>query len=305
MVDERQWTASLAELFGSRQRGIRVGIGDDAAVVRHRGGDLVVTCDPVIEGVHFDPDAPPTLVGRKAVNRNLSDLAAMGAAADWLVLSAVLPPALSGRRRRSLFEGVRDAAAAADCAVVGGDVAVASGPLVLTVTALGHLQQPALRRDGARPGDALHTTGPLGGSSLGHHLRFRPQLAEGAWLARQPNVSAAIDVSDGLLLDLATVLRASGGLGAVVWADRVPIARAARRLARQSGQPPLQHALGDGEDHVLLFAVRGGRPLRRGGPLEPAARRPFGRVTAEPGLHLVESDGTAREVDPAGYQHQL
>jgi thiamine-monophosphate kinase len=217
----------------------------------------------------------------------------------------VLPPELSGRRRRSLFEGVRDAAAAAGCAVIGGDVAVANGPLVLTVTALGHLRQPPLRRDGARPGDALHTTGPLGGAALGHHLRFRPQLAEGAWLGRQPNVSAAIDVSDGLLLDLATVLRASGGLGAEVWAEHVPISRAARRLARRSGRYPLQHALGDGEDHVLLFTVRGPRPLRRGGPLEPATRRPFGRVIAQPGLHLVDAQGTAREVQPVGYQHQL
>src|SRR5262249_37197501 len=148
---------------------------------------------------------------RKAVNRNLADLAAMGAIADWLLVSLVLPPRLSPAGRRRLLVGIRAAAAAGGCAVVGGDVASSRGPLTVTVTGVGHCRGRVLRRSGARAGDATHVTGPLGGPAAGHHLRFTPPLAEGAWLARAAvPATAAIDVSDGLLLDLWTLLRASG-----------------------------------------------------------------------------------------------
>lgn len=305
MVGERAVTSWLADHFGARRRDVRVGIGDDGAVVRPAHGDLVVSCDPVVEGVHFASDAPARLIGRKVVNRNLSDLAAMGAVPDWLLLSAVLPRGMSARRRRSLFEGVRAAAEEAGCAVIGGDIATTEGPLVLTVTAIGHLRSRALRRGGARAGDALHVSGPLGGASLGHHLRFNAHLAEGQWLARQPAVTAAIDVSDGLLLDLNTLLVASGGLGAELRADRIPVAPAAARLGRRDGVSALAHALGDGEDHVLLFSVRGSSALGRGGPLVAAARTPIGRVTRTPGLWLVEADGRRRQLDPTGFEHRL
>ena len=305
MVGERALTSWLAEHFATPRRDVRVGIGDDGAVVRPPGGDLVVTCDPVVEGVHFDSAAPAAAVGRKAVHRSLSDLAAMGAVADWLVVSALLPPGLSSRRRRSLFDGVRDAAALAKCAVIGGDVAATSGPLILTVTGIGHLRGRPLQRSGARPGDTLHVTGPLGGASLGHHLRFRPHLAEGQWLARQPNVTAAMDVSDGLLLDLHTLLIASGGLGAELWSDQIPVSPDAVRLARRDGTPPLEHALGDGEDHVLLFAMKARSTLPRGGPLNRIARQPFGRVMKAPGLRLIDESGAVREVEPQGFEHQL
>lgn len=303
--EERALVAWLGELFASGHRDLRVPIGDDAAVVRARGRALVATCDPVVEGVHFARGTPPAAIGRKAVNRNLSDLAAMGAHADWLLVSALLPHGLAPRTLRALFTGVRAAADAAGCAVIGGDVSATPGPLVLTVTALGHLAGRALRRDALRIGDTLHVTGPLGGSALGHHLRFRPHLSEGAWLARQRAVGAAIDVSDGLLLDLDRMLVASGGLGAELWEGQVPIAPAARRCARESGRSPLDHALGDGEDYVLLFSVRAGRRLPAGGPLLRAARAPIGRVTARPGLRAVAPDGTGRALAPSGFRHRV
>lgn len=139
MTAERTLVAWLSRLFATRRRDVVVGIGDDAAVVRPRGARLVMTCDPVVEGVHFASDAPAKLVGAKAVRRNLSDLAAMGAVPDHLLLSALLPRGLATSRRRALFAGVRAAADDAGCVVVGGDVAATPGPLVLTVTAVGHL----------------------------------------------------------------------------------------------------------------------------------------------------------------------
>ncbi len=301
---EREWTAWLAELF-PRPRSVLVGIGDDAAVVAERRGASVITTDPVIEGVHFDAGTPPSAVAAKAVNRNLADLAAMGARPHHLVASVLLPRRMPAARVRALFIGLRNAAVRADCAVVGGDVGATPGPLTLAITAVGHLGGAALRRSNARAGDALHVTGDLGGAALGHHLRFTPPVSEGVWLAERTDVRAAIDVSDGLLLDLATLLAASGGLGAELDREAVPISAAARRRSRRSGRTPLEHAMKDGEDHVLLFAVpRGGR-LPRGGPLRPAARQPIGRVTRAPGLWLVDREGTRVRLAAAGYQHEV
>jgi thiamine-monophosphate kinase len=303
MASERAFTRGLLRFFGAA-RGVMLGIGDDAAVVVNRAANSVLCCDPVIEGVHFRRGDSPDLVGRKVVNRNLSDLAAMGALADWLLVSLVLPHDYPARSRQQLLRGIRSASRAARCTVVGGDVATHRGPLVVTVTAVGHLPGRALVRSGARAGDTLHVTGPLGGSIHGHHLRFRPALREGVWLARQRAVTAAMDVSDGLLLDLATLLHASGGLGAELDAVALPIRAAARRHAR-TGPDALRAALTDGEDHVLLWTQRPGAELARGGPLTAAARSPIGRLTRRPGLWLVHSDGRRERLAPAGFEHRL
>lgn len=305
MASERELTARLASFFPSH-RDVVVGIGDDAAVVRHRHDRVVLCCDPVVQGVHFEANTKPSLIGRKAVNRNLSDLAAMGALADWLLVSLVVPKSTSTRGLLALLAGVRTAARAADCFVVGGDIATSDGPMVVTVSAFGHLPGRALTRSGAKAGDTLHVTGPLGGSILGHHLRFRPALQEGVWLARQDAVSAAMDVSDGLLLDLQTMLAASrrsgAELGAELDAASIPIRRAAHQLG-----DALQHALTDGEDHVLLWAQRPAHELSRGGPLTTRARCAIGRIIREPGLWLVQDGGRRRLPDDLqdswGFQH--
>jgi thiamine-monophosphate kinase len=213
---------------------------------------------------------------------------------------------MAARARGELFAGLRAAARAAGCVVVGGHTGVAPGPLQVAVAACGHAPARALRRDGARAGDWLHVTGPLGGAAAGRHLRFRPRLAEGLWLARQRAVRACIDVSDGLLLDLWTLLAASGrGLGAELFADALPVASAARGLARRSGRSALEHALADGEDYELLFAVAPRGRLAAGGPLAAAARAPIGRVVAEPGLWLAFAGGRRVAVPPAGFQHDV
>jgi len=303
MASERAFTRGLAQFFG-RARGVRVGIGDDAAVVDNAATNSVLCCDPVVEGVHFTRTDPPALVGRKAVNRNLSDLAAMGALADWLLVSLVLPTRYPAAARQQLLQGIRSAARAGNCTVIGGDVATSRGPLVVTVTAVGHLPGRALVRSGARAGDTVHVTGPLGGSIHGHHLRFRPALREGVWLARQRAVTAAIDVSDGLLLDLATLLHTSGGLGAELDAAAIPIRPVVLWHARDR-RTALRHALADGEDHVLLWTQKPRVVLARGGPLTGSARAPIGRVTRKPGLWLIHADGSRERLSPKGFEHRL
>lgn len=300
-LPERALTAALARWFPRDARRVPIGIGDDAAVVVNARPESVVTCDPVIEGVHFLPSTDLSLVGRKVVNRNVSDLAAMGARPDFLLVSVILRRGTSTRDRRRLFVGIRAAARACGAYVVGGDFAVADGPLVVTITAIGHLRARALRRDGARIGDSVHITGPLGGAALGRHLRFEPRVAAGEALARCAGVTAAIDVSDGLLVDLWTVIRASRVPGAELDAAAMPIAAAARRLARQDGRSALDHALTDGEDHELLVTVARGTRWPRAEELR-AARRPIGRLIREPGLWLVDGDRRER-LHVAGWQH--
>jgi thiamine-monophosphate kinase len=307
MAGERAFTAGLARFFGGH-RDLLVGIGDDAAIVRGDQRPAVLCCDPVVAGVHFTARIPPHLIGRKAVNRNLADLAAMGAEPRWLLVSLLLPRAFASTARRSLLLGIRRAAAAGSATVIGGDVATHRGPLVVTVTAIGYLPGRALTRAGAQAGDTLHVTGPLGGSIAGRHLRFRPPLAAGLWLARQRAVHAAIDISDGLLLDLATLLAQSARpgqpLGAELDAAAIPVATAAKRLANGDPQQALRRALGDGEDHELLWTQTPG-PLANGGPLTARARRPIGRLVARRGLWLRHPDGTTERLPRLGYQHAV
>ncbi len=308
MGAERELTARLAKLFDGTGQGVLLGIGDDAAVVR-TGPRTVLACDPVVEGVHFQKGTPLGLVGRKAVNRNLSDLAAMGAEPDYLLVSVLLPTGIGARRRLGLFEGIRAAAKAGSCRVVGGDVAHSPGPLVVTVSAVGKAPARPLTRRGLRPGHRLHVTGSLGGAAAGHHLRFRPRLLEGQWLAGQRGVSAAIDVSDGLLLDLWTMLEASGQpgreLGAVLDAAAVPIRPAVSAQAGRSGRTRLHHALTDGEDHELLFGVKARSRLAAGGPLTKRARRPIGQVTARPGLFVRDRRGELVRWPVEGFEHAV
>jgi thiamine-monophosphate kinase len=304
MGGERALTRRLQDWFPA-PKDARIAIGDDAAVCKNRGRESVLCVDPVVEGEHFVRGEDLALVGRKAVNRNLSDLAAMGAVADYLLVSLVLPRDLDARDLDRLLRGIRAAANKGGAFVVGGDVSSTSGPLVVTVTAIGHCEGRALLRNGARVGDAIHVTGALGGSIAGKHLRFVPRLKEGAWLARASTpCTACMDVSDGLLLDLWTMLQASGGLGAEIDAHAVPIAMAAQRLARGDRKAALLRALADGEDHELLFTVKKGRTLPTDGPLAARARKPMGRVVNEPGLWLLE-DGQRHKVAPAGHEHDV
>jgi len=306
VVSERQWTEGLVRIFPPRGTE-RVGLGDDAAVVPNAGPESVLCCDPVIEGVHFATGTAMGLVGRKAVNRNLADLAAMGAVPDWLLLSVILPRDFPSARRRQLFEGVQRAAARADCTVVGGDVAVHDGGLIVTVTAVGHCPGEVLTRTAARPGDTIHVTGALGGSGVGdRHLRFEPPLTEGVKRGRARQVGACIDVSDGLVIDLATVLRASGDLGAVLDGDRIPCSEGAHRAAAADGRSALEHALRDGEDHVLLFTLRPGAMLPAHLELPKEAREPIGAVRRGSGIRLREG-GRERplRISAGGWQHAL
>jgi thiamine-monophosphate kinase len=285
-----------------------VGPGDDAAALRLPPGELcVLTTDSVVEGVHYDPATTSAkAAGRKAVARCVSDLAAMAARPVAVVVALQLSRDTAPARARQIMSGVLQMTERIGIALVGGDVASSDGPTALNVTGLGTAPKDRIvLRWGARPGDLLCVTGELGGSILGRHLNFTPRVAEALWIVAQAKVHAMMDISDGLLLDAWRMARASR-VGMVLDPARLPISPAARRLSRSSGQSAVEHALSDGEDYELLFAVspKTARALlkQRRPPVRISA---IGQVVAQPGLWLRDEQGRRVRCRPRGWVHGL
>ena len=249
-------------------------VGDDAAVV---GEGLLLASDAIVEGVDFPPGAPAADVGWRAVAVNVSDIAAMGGTPDALLVNVVGPPPtdLDG-----LYVGVDEACAAFGCTVIGGDLS--NGPvLVVSVAITGSADRPVLR-SGARPGDRLWVSGPLGGAAAsGYRDRPQPPAALGPQLAVL-GATSMIDVSDGLAADLCHVLDASG-VGAEVADDGIPVAH---------GANPYQ-ALTGGDDYELLFT------------LPPKVKAPRGCIP----IGVIVKDATTRppwtQGVRSGWQHRF
>jgi thiamine-monophosphate kinase len=245
-LGEEKLIHSIRHWLGTASPRAPFGIGDDCAVLAASRGQQLITVDPVIYGRHFDDGVPPQAVGAKLLKRNLSDLAAMGGRP----VAAVLALTLDARTRRSWLEafyrGLAESARRFRVAIVGGDVAQADGVFAASLTLLGEATgSRVLTRRGARRGDWIYVTGALGNSRTnGHHFKFRPRLAEGAWLASRPEVRAMMDVSDGIAKDLHAIT--PSGTAPALEPERVP---------RRSGAD-LRAALTDGEDYELLFALR-------------------------------------------------
>lgn len=283
-----------------------VGIGDDCAVVRtgrHDAFDLLLKSDPVIEGVHFTSHNNARDVGHKALGRVLSDIAAMGGDPLWVLVDLVTPETVSVARIEGMYRGMASLARRHGVVIVGGDTSRGK-TLELHVFAVGRVARgKAILRSGAKPGDILFVTGRLGGSLQGRHLRFEPRLDEGKWLVAQGWARAMMDLSDGLATDLRRMMAASG-TGAVIEGARVPVSAAARRI--KGRRSPLEHALADGEDFELLFAV----PRRKAVQFEAAWRRHFrlgctriGEMTKHPGRLDIETQGVRVELKARGYEH--
>ncbi|QDU67569.1 thiamine-phosphate kinase [Engelhardtia mirabilis] len=301
---ERRWSeARIHRWLASRERPSLLdgSQGHDAAVLRRMQGRPVLCTDQVIEGVHAAVGTAPRLLGRKAVARTLSDLAACGASARAVLLALRLPRDWTDAAVRALIRGAWTEAERFGAELVGGDLALGVGPASAAVTALGELpgrgRPPG--RDRARPGQVVLCTGPTGGSLLGRHLRIEPRLAAGRAL-REAGASAMIDVSDGLWLDASRLARASG---VRLELSDPAIHRDAVRLARRTGRTPLAHALIDGEDHELLATLPRAAAMRVLAAGLPGARI-LGRVVRGEGVVVRDREGD-RVPAPAqlGYLH--
>lgn len=299
-LDLIQW---IRRRIGTRKGRIVVDSGDDAAVLKVGRGNLLFKTDSVIDGVHFDSrTARPEAVGHKAIARCLSDIAAMGCYPTFAVVAIMIPRNAREAYVKRVLAGLDRTAERFKTPVVGGDVKSHAGKLAISVALLGETRglEP-VRRSGARVGDAIAVTGPLGGSILGKHLRFTPRVQEGLELNRRFELHSMIDISDGLSTDLGHVCDESR-VGAVLYQDRLPISSDAKRLARRDRRKALDHALSDGEDYELLFTL----PAIQAGRLEKSKLgRVIGEIAAVDGLYLKGPDGALRELARSGWEHRF
>lgn len=299
----------------SRRDDVLLGVGDDAALLAPPPGRaLVAAADTLVEGRHFLRDAPGRSVGHQALAVNLSDLAAMGADPAWALLSLSLPE-VREPWLEDFAAGFHSLADAQGVELVGGDTV--RGPLVVTVAVLGFVEQAlALRRSGARPGDALYVSGSPGEAAAGLELLRRgaamdsddplvlrclyaqPRLELGR--ALRGRASAAMDVSDGLLGDLGK-LCAAGGVGARLDLDALPVSdRLLDACGREAGERLVLHG---GDDYELLFTLpaadadRYERQLPQGLPLSRIGVIEAGRDVR------CERDGQVVTQAGAGYDH--
>lgn len=307
-MNEAQLVARVRELFSPR-------IGDDAAVVDHQ----VLTTDLLIEDVDFTRTTPLRLIARKSLAVNLSDLAAMGAAPAYALLSLALPPwALEGADE--MLVAYAEAAREHGIEIVGGDFSRAE-KLTVSVTAIGRIVTRPLLRSGARPGDRVYVSRPIGGSAAGfallakdvkayahrefiesairRHLDPEPELALGMALARIDEVTSCIDVSDGLSTDLHHLCNASN-CGAEIEKQRIPVFPDLLLFGAKLGINVKDAVLHGGEEYALLFtsslresdlSTRLGRPVYS-----------IGRMTKARGV-ILNDEGVMQPLEPRGWDH--
>jgi thiamine-monophosphate kinase len=239
----------LTSCWKTDPRRVAIGVGDDCAVLRSGAKNyLLFKTDAVVEGVHFTPGEKPEWIGRKALARALSDLAAMGATPLAAVITLGMPPGESVTRLKRIYAGLTKLARAHRVNLVGGETTRAPG-LFLNIALLGECRgyAPVLRST-AHAGDLIAVTGRLGGTQQRKHLLFEPRLAEGRWLAQQRLATSMMDLSDGLGADLPRLAEASR-LGYHLEESSIPRTRGAS----------VEAAINDGEDYELLFTVAPGR----------------------------------------------
>jgi thiamine-monophosphate kinase len=321
MTSEGQLIDRIRRRFAASARPrLTVGIGDDAAVLRPTPGkEWVITTDAFLENVHFlRKGYPPKAVGIKSLARATSDIAAMGARPRYFFLTLALPEECAGHWLDDFLSGMARAARRFGLTLAGGDTS--KYPLLAaSLTILGEIDRgKSILRSGAKPGDLLCVSGRLGEAEFGlrllqsnpHALKLwprllkkhfypEPRLALGQWLSARRYASSMIDTSDGLSTDLGHLCQASG-VGAIVWATKIPSVRipaALRPLAPNS----LDLALHGGEDYELLFTV----PKKVAGQLpRKIAGMPLtviGEITKAMGVRLVDRDSNLRALQPAGW----
>jgi thiamine-monophosphate kinase len=261
--------------------------------------DGLLTSDAVVEDLHFEAGVHPEQVGRKAVSRTLSDIAAMGGEPQYLLLNIGAPSTFSVSSLESIMRAARDRAAEFGAVIAGGDL-TRMDRLEIHVFCQGRVPAgQALLRSGAQVGDGLYVTGCLGGSLQGRHLEFRPRIREALWLREHVGPTAMMDLSDGLAADLPR-LAAESGVGAQVNLADLPVS------ADVPDRDPAS-ALMDGEDYELLFSV----PRDRAADWTLAFEKEFGIsvcrmgeiLPAGNGLVIVAQDGMDRDWPEGGYKH--
>ncbi len=282
---------------------VTVGIGDDGAVIEPVVGQQIACTDQIIDGVDFLSQTHSLGdIGYKSMAINLSDIAAMGAVPTSALVTLALPKQKATRIAGDVYEGIFQAATEFQIAIAGGDISTYDGPLAITVALLGHVPSGgAWLRSGASVDEAILVTGAVGGSIAGRHLRPQPRVKLAAQLRELVTVTAAIDISDGLSLDLDRLL-AKSDVGCELKIDSIPIHADALELSKTSGRTPLEHAWSDGEDFELILTMTQSDAdqvlaLDLGVPITQ-----IGKTTSRTGLWKLEN-GRHERLSPQGYTH--
>ena len=287
---------------------VALGIGDDCALIQPTSGrDLLVTTDMLMDGRHFRlGEASAAEVGYKALAVNLSDIAAMAGIPLAAFVAVALPRGEAVKIGQELHAGMASLAERFGVALAGGDTNVWNGPLVVSVTVLGETNPTgAVRRSGAKPGDVILVTGPLGGSlASGRHLRPIPRIDEASKIAARVPIQAMIDLSDGLASDLSHILAESGQLGAELDVDQIPIHPDALALPASQGWTPLAHALRDGEDFELCLTLSPAEwEQLQLQPISGVNLTKVGRIITGSGIVLRWPDGSTEPLTAKGFDH--
>ncbi len=273
--------------------------GDDMGMVRIDGAEVLAAVDQIVAGRHFTLESTPlALIGRKAITRNLSDIAAMAARPVAALAAVVLPFDWRESQALELFEAMRTTAERYDCPLIGGDISMAEAPLMCSVTVLARPgPRGAIRRSGAKPGDGVYVSGRLGGSvqadGSGRHLTFEPRIELALALAERYDIHALIDISDGLGRDAGHIAEMSG-VQIEIDAARVPCAAGCN----------WRQAMGGGEDYELCFILPAGVELPN--ELAGVALTRVGmvkrRIADEPAI-VVCAGGETIDGSTLGWEH--
>lgn len=322
--DENQLLGRIAQAFAgvleSRLHGLKLGIGDDAALYVPRSGyEIILTCDWFLEGTHFLRNKHPAdAVGWKCLARAVSDVAAMGGIPRCFLLSLALPPSHTGRWLDEFLGGLKRASRRFGCALAGGDT-TRQEKILINISVVGEVRVGrAVLRSGARPGDLIYISGRLGEAELGlrllrgggakadkndpwlkKHLYPEPRLGQGQWLADKGIASTMMDISDGLSSDLPRLCAASS-VGARIEEDKLPAAKLPASFSR-GGADPLKLALHGGDDYELLFTVPRDKIRLLPRSFEGVTLTQIGEVAQEKQITLVHAGGRTEKLIPRGW----
>ena len=286
------------------------GAGDDCAVLDLGVPDKLILfkTDAVVEDIHFTHETPPEKIGRKALARCLSDIAAMAGTPTAALVTIALPKGFDAEFVAKIYDGLNELAEKYGVAIVGGETTTNPERILISISLLGLVERgKQILRSGARAGDAIFVTGELGGSLAGRHLDFEPRLAEARWLAAHFHVHSMLDLSDGLAGDLRHIIKA-GNVGAEILKSALPISREAKLRARENSlaKPAALAAMTDGEDFELLFTIASKDAVK----LLDAWKKKFphvklsciGKIVAGEGILLRDKSGS-HKLTAHGYEH--
>lgn len=297
MISESQIIQQIASGIAASSKDVICGIGDDCAVIRKDSRNYwLLTTDALVERVHFKRGDSARFLGQKSWITNSSDVAAMGGKPHYALISLGLPDRISSQWIRDFYAGVRAASRKTGGAIIGGNISQAR-ELWISLTMVGSVPQKKCKfRSGARPGESVWVSGPLGVAAQHRFKKIPPnRLKEGMFLGSLPFVTAMMDVSDGLMMDLGRLSQASG-VGATIYFDHVP---------HPGLKPSL--VLAGGEDYELLFTVRAGKENL----FQAHARRKgfqffqIGVVKKGHKVEAVDRDGAVIKLKSMGYDHFL